>query len=25
VQSFYDSLEMWYVMVKELAGTGKRK
>ncbi|HEV7607895.1 MAG TPA: M20/M25/M40 family metallo-hydrolase [Steroidobacteraceae bacterium] len=25
VQPFYDSLEMWYLMVKELAGSGKRK
>ncbi len=25
VKSFYEGLEMWYLLVKDLAGTGKRK
>jgi len=25
VKSFYDGLEMWYLLVKDLAGTGKKK
>jgi len=25
VKSFYDGLEMWYLLVKDLAGTAKKK